>query len=83
LFVKYPSAGIERRCGAGRAWMSGSWPFSWFSVLSDMMAGWLKVVDCPLWLISIAEIGGYDDVMRAIDDSRLDKITDEHARHMK
>ena len=29
------------------------------------------------------DVTSYDDVTRAIEDGRLDKITDEHTRYMK
>jgi hypothetical protein len=31
----------------------------------------------------IIDVASYDDIIRAIDDGRLDKIVDEHKRYMK
>ena len=37
----------------------------------------------PLRRTTIIDVTNYDDIMRAIDDGRLDKLIDEHTRYMK
>jgi hypothetical protein len=59
-------------------WYDEHWNGNPYSTPTPIEQKWYHLKEPP-----IIEVTNYDDIIRAIDDGRLDKIIDEHLRYMK
>jgi hypothetical protein len=60
------------------SWYDEHWNGSPYSTPPQSQQKWYHLNEPP-----IIDVTNYDDIVRAIDDGRLDKIIDEHIRYMK
>jgi hypothetical protein len=59
-------------------WYDHHWNRSPYSTPSRSEQRWYHLNEPP-----IIDVTSYEDIIRAIDDGRLDRIIDEHTRYMK
>jgi hypothetical protein len=59
-------------------WYDHHWNGSPYSTPSRSEQRWYHLNEPP-----IIDVTSYDDIIRAIEDGRLDRIIDEHIRYMK